>query len=316
MTAAPQHPLPKGDLTNVVLIGGDTEALSWVPRLFRNPHFNLLGLLPVHPADLIHHLDNHGYRLKEPLPVAIFNEAEELAALPSLDLIIDTTLDPSTTRKLAEAGLGMIPRVNAPAMELLCTQVTEALPEPVPEKRVADIPEPSQSTLAQPTPAQAEPSHADPQVDRPREDPITADLMDDTDRFSARLAKEVGRAYRHGRTLGLIVIQLHDQAELPDAPPTDSIFRELEESLRLEDVVTCANSTFSILLPETGNATRHVMGRLTSNLTALKIPPMVAASPSVIQAVGWACFPQDAKTAQALVERAMSRMETSSPSIN
>ncbi len=306
MTAAPQHPLPRGDLTNVVLIGGDTEALSWVPRLFRNPHFNLLGLLPVHPADLIHHLDSHGYRLKEPLPVAIFTEAEELAALPALDLIIDTTLDPSTTRKLAEAGLGMIPRVNAPAMELLCTQVTESLPEPVPEKKVADTPEPPQP----------EPSHAEPQADLPREDPLKADLMDDTDRFSARLAKEVGRAYRHGRTLGLIVIQLHDQAEVPDAPPADSIFRELEESLRLEDVVTCANSTFSILLPETGNATRHVMGRLTSNLTALKIPPMVAASPSVIQAVGWACFPQDAKTAQALVERAMSRMETSSPSIN
>lgn len=293
MTEHPQHPLPKGELTSVVLIGGDTEALSWVPRLFRNPHFNLLGLLPVHPYDLIHHLDAHGYRLKEPVPVTIFKEAEELSLLPSLDLIVDTTLDPNTTRKLAEAGLGMIPRVNAPAMELLCARLSDTLPAP--EEVVAGI------ELAAPAPPP----------------PTREDMADDTDRFSARLAREVGRAYRHGRTLGLIVIQLNDQAEPSGGVPTESIFRELEESLRLEDVITCANgSTFSILLPETGNATRHVMSRLTSNLAALKIPPVAAASPPVIQAVGWACFPQDAKTAQALVERAMSRMETLAPSIN
>lgn|GEM_PF-1554465 len=291
------------DLVHAVLIGGDVEALAWVPRLFRDPQINLLGLLPVHPADLVRNLDAHGYALCDPGPLAVFAGVAELAALPRLDLIIDTTLDPATVRHLGEAGLGGVPRVNSGALGLL---------------------------LARPGPGSA---------------PAPAAAAPAPGAFTGRVAKELGRAYRHGRTLGLIRVEVGGDGAggpLPD-PVADQVTQAIEQSLRIEDVVARVEpGVFAVLLPETGDATRHVAARLTSNLAELRIRGVAATPagagregadsagtegaqggdadggsprqtapgvrPRLRHAVGWAWFPHDAKTAQALMDQARTRM--------
>jgi GGDEF domain-containing protein len=287
--------LPGGrDLVHAVLIGGGAEALSWVPRLFRDPQINLLGLLPTHPADLIRNLEPHGYALEEAGPLHVFAATEQIAELPRLDLIIDTTMDPSTLRRLGEAGLDGVPRVNASALRLLLARPAGPASGAAPPHRNA---------------------------------------------FAQRLTKELGRAYRHGRTLGLIRVEVSGNgAGEPLAEATvDAISQAIEQSLRIEDVVAyLPNGVFAVLLPETGEATRYVAGRLTSNLANLRIrsdpgagaepaaePGETAgeepgekagkAGPGLRQAVGWAWFPQDAKTAQALMDQAKGRMGGRSP---
>lgn len=272
--------LPGGrDLVHAVLIGGDVEALAWVPRLFRDPQINLLGLLPTHPADLVRNLEAHGYALCEPGPLNVFAAFEALAELPRLDLIIDTTLDPSTIRRLGDAGLEGVPRVNSAALGLLLARPVEVAAGGVPADRSA---------------------------------------------FAQRLTKELGRAYRHGRTLGLVRVEVGPDGPgepLPEAA-VDAVGQAIEQSLRIEDVVAyLPHGVFAVLLPETGEATRHVAGRLTSNLAALRIRTEPGgdtggageAVPALRQAVGWAWFPQDAKTGQALMDQAKSRMGARSP---
>jgi hypothetical protein len=275
-----------GALVHAVLLGGDVEALSWVPRLFRDPQINLLGLLPTHPADLVRNLGAHGYVLADPCPLTLFADMGELAALPRLDLIIDTTLDPSQLRRLGDAGLEGVPRVNSGALELLLAR-------------------PAQSTAA---------------------------ATGDRGAFMQRLTKEVGRAYRHGRSLGLILIEVASDgpgAPLPNGE-VERLAQAVEQSLRLEDQVAyLPHGQFAVLLPETGDATRHVAERLTSNLAALRIrpgtkpfapprgagprgtgreaPPGAPGGPGLHLAVGWSWFPHDAKTAQALLDQARGR---------
>lgn len=294
------------DLVHAVLLGGDVEALSWVPRLFRDPRINLLGLLPTHPADLVRHLAVHGYALADPCPLTLFADVPALKALSRLDLIIDTTLDPGQVRRLAEAGLEGVPRVNSGALELLLAGASG--------------------------PAAGVPGDRAP--------------------FLPRLTKEIGRAFRHGRTLGLVVVEVSPGR--PGAPlsngAVERLAQAIEQSLRIEDVVAhLGNGTFAVLLPETGEATRQVAARLTSHLAPLRIPsgapapvsgaarrpvegvgtpggtgregeaertPSPArpapeagrgAGPALHLAVGWSWFPHDARTAQALLEQARER---------
>lgn len=288
------------DLVHAVLLGGDVEALSWVPRLFRDPQINLLGLLPTHPADLVRHLEVHGYALADPCPLTLFADVPALKALPRLDLIIDTTLDPGQVRKLAEAGLEAVPRVNSGALELLLARAPGT----------------------------------------------AASVPGDRSPFLPRLTKEIGRAFRHGRTLGLVVIEVGAGTALANGA-VERLAQAIEQSLRIEDVVAhLGNGSFAVLLPETGEATRQVAARLTSNLAPLRIPTGAPAptsgaarrppegpgtprgggqgsevdrpaSPnqtdgrgggSALQlAVGWSWFPHDARTAQALMEQARER---------
>jgi len=287
-----------GDLVHAVLLGGDVEALAWVPRLFRDPQINLLGLLPTHPADLVRHLEVHGYALADPCPLTLFADMEALKALSRLDLIIDTTLDPSQVRKLAEAGLEAVPRVNAGALEMLLKR---------PLATAAAVP-------------------------------------GDREAFAPRLTKEIGRAFRHGRTLGLVLVEV--TSEGPGTPlasgAIERLAQAIEQSLRIEDVVAhLGGGEFAVLLPETGDATRHVAARLTSNLAPLRIPTGAAAPRSGAAqrapkgagkhpgggngdrhgraestpgaaafrlGVGWSWFPHDARTAQALMDQARDRL--------
>lgn len=270
-------------LVHAVLIGGGVEALEWVPRLFRDPQINLLGLLPAHPADLVLHLEPRGYALCEPGPLRLFADVARLAELPRLDLIIDTSQDPSTVRRLADAGLEGVPRVNSGALQVL---------------------------LARPP--------------FPNGGPATADRG----AFTRRTAQELGRAFRHGRTLGMILVEVRADGpgEALSEAVLDAVSQAIEQSLRIEDVVAyLPHGTFGVLLPETGEATRHVAARLTSNLAELRIRPEPGgeseggggraggAGPRLRQAVGWAWFPQDAKTAQALMDQARSRMGPPEP---
>jgi len=265
-------------LVHAVLLGGDVEALAWVPRLFRDPQINLVGLVPTHPADLVRNLAGHGYALADPSPLTLLDGMADLAALPRLDLIIDTTLDPSQLRRLADAGLGDVPRVNSAALELLLAR-------------------PASGAAASPA---------------------------DRGLFMQRLTKEIGRAYRHGRTLGLVLVDISGNG--PGAPLADAdverLAQAIEQSLRLEDQVAyLPHGQFAVLLPETGDATHHVADRLTSNLAALRIrpgarahtrtqapgPPGKPAGPVLRLSVGWSWFPHDAKTAQALMDQARGR---------
>lgn len=274
-----------GKLVHAVILGGDVEALAWVPRLFRDPQINLVGLLPTHPADLVRNLESHGYALSDPCPLTLFDDMAdlaELAELARLDLIIDTTLDPSQLRRLGEAGLEGVPRVNSGALELL---------------------------LARPA-------------------ATAAGGTGDRGAFMQRLTKEIGRAYRHGRTLGLILIDV--SANGPGAPLADAdverLAQAIEQSLRLEDQVAyLPHGQFAVLLPETGDASRHVAERLTSNLAALRIRPgrrAPASRPALPPgagaaglrlSVGWSWFPHDAKTAQALMDQARGRKGPPTP---
>ncbi len=273
------HSIPAGQLlpgrpvpANAVMIGGDEEALGWIPRLLRDPQINLIGLVPHHPADLIRHLEDYGYVLTDPNPLTLFPRIAALGEVNSLDLIIDTTLDPAVVRALSDTDLGEVARVNLSALGALL-----ARPQP---------------TVLAPRPS------ADGQV-------------------SEKLAKEVGRAYRHGRSLGLVIVQLGETEDTFAGDLTHSAIRVIEESLRIEDVVLFREpGQFSILLPETGEATRYVADRLTSNLGNLRIPNETSSGVPVgagqgaeaLKTVGWACFPQDAKTAPALMAQALARM--------
>ena len=81
--------------------------------------------------------------------------------------------------------------------------------------------------------------------------------------------------------------------------------------LRLEDTIEPIDSNLiAIMLPETGETTRLVANRLTSTLAALKIRQREVVS---CQAVGWAWFPHDGKTAPALLEAATDRMDAPAP---
>lgn len=285
-----------GKLVHAVILGGDVEALAWVPRLFRDPQINLVGLLPTHPADLVRNLDAHGFALADPCPLTLFDDMADLAALARLDLIIDTTLDPSQLRRLGDAGLEGVPRVNSGALELLLAR-------------------PAASVVG---------------------------VTGDRGAFMQRLTKEIGRAYRHGRTLGLILIDVSGNG--PGAPlgngDVERLAQGIEQSLRLEDQVAyLPHGQFAVLLPETGDPTRHVAERLTSNLAALRIrpggragrpaPPHGAgagasgvgkdgrsggpAAAGLRLSVGWSWFPHDAKTAQALMDQARGRKGPPTP---
>jgi GGDEF domain-containing protein len=260
------------ELVHAVLIGGGPEALEWVPRLFRDPQINLLGLLPAHPADLVLHLDAHGYALCDPGPLRLFADVAQLAELARLDLIIDTSLDPSTVRRLADAGLEGVPRVNSGALQAL----------------LARPPFPNGGAIP------------------------------DRGAFARRVTQELGRAFRHGRTLGMILVEVGagGRGEALAEAVVDQVSQAIEQSLRIEDVVAyLPHGLFGVLLPETGEATRHVAARLTSNLAELRIRPGSSGEPGprLRQATGWAWFPQDAKTAQALMDRARSRMGPAAP---
>ncbi|MDH4229407.1 MAG: diguanylate cyclase [Nitrospirota bacterium] len=124
-----------------------------------------------------------------------------------------------------------------------------------------------------------------------------------------KLTQEVGRAYRHGRTLGVLLVQLRDaDGGTPDGDIMDGACRRIEQSLRLEDTVTRdGDGTVVVVLPETGDTTRQVVRRLTSDLADFRIHPGATAS-ALAHAVGWAWFPQDAKSAPALLEQAKARL--------
>jgi len=127
--------------------------------------------------------------------------------------------------------------------------------------------------------------------------------------FRQKLAREVSRAYRHSRTLGLVMVQVDPGQAEKDTDLAISASRIIEQSLRIEDLVVLeTDGTFAVLLPETGEDTREVARRLTSNLGKLRIHPGVEGSPSAPNRVGWAWFPQDAKTAPALMTQARARM--------
>ncbi|MFQ5508799.1 MAG: GGDEF domain-containing protein [Leptospirillia bacterium] len=254
------------DLLHTVIIGGGPESLSWVPRLFRDPQINLLGVVSTHPEDMILNLDRMGYALTDPCPLSVYPDIAALVELPHINLMIDTTADPGIIRHLAESGLEEIPRVNGPALELV---------------------------LARP-PAAPHPT--------------------DTTGFPERLAREVGRAYRHGRPVGVIRVRI----DAPDGPLSTGTIKTvndvIEQSLRLEDVIESQrDGSFTVLLPETGNATHHVANRLTSHLANLKIRTEGGGAAQLHESVGWAWFPQDAKTAQALLDQADARMGVPSP---
>lgn len=261
-----------GQPVRTVLIGGDAEALSWVPRLYREPQINLVGLVPTHPADLIHHLGRYGYTLTEPGPLTVFADLETLADAEPVELIIDTTTDPGTVRRLADVGLSGVPRINPAGLELMRNFHSEPPGE--------DIPKPRETG------------------------------------FSERLAREVGRAYRHGRSLGLVLLKVSENGveTVLEDPVLQAASQAVEESLRLEDVVArYGGGTVAVLLPETGESTRTVARRLTSHLAELRIPAVGDDLSRIHASVGWAWFPQDAKTAQALVEQAQARMMPDPP---
>ena len=254
-------------LVHTVLVGADREALQWIPRLLRDPQINLIGLVPSHPADLIHQLSDHDYALADPCPLTVFDNVAELAGLSDLDLIVDTTRDPGVVRALVEAGLDRLARVNSQALTTL---------------------------LERPGPSTPMPSAAE----------IT---------FNQRLAKEVGRAYRHGRCLGLLLIHLEADAGTGDAERLETAARVVEQSLRIEDVFAVReDGTIAVLLPETGEAVRTVAARLTSNLAALRIRSGTGGDAPHLS-IGWAWFPQDAKTAPALMELAKAKMAPPPP---
>ncbi|MDH5526871.1 MAG: hypothetical protein OEY97_06125 [Nitrospirota bacterium] len=245
---------------NVLVIGGGTEALEWVPLLFRATEFNVLAVVSTHPADLIRNLDIHGYALTTPGPLMVVHGLDDLGALPAPDVILDTTVNPAVLPRLAAAGLDAVPRLNPAAMRLLMAGAARA----------------------------GGPPAAD------------ADL-------ALRLTKEVGRAYRNGRTLGLILIDLHTDGKEPDPEHTRRAQQSVEEALRLQDVVGhTGDGTLAILLPETGDATHRVARRLTSNLADLKIG--VSGEEGQSPKLGWVWFPQEAKTAQAMLDKARARM--------
>jgi len=252
---APAHIQP---LANTVLVGGDPAALGLIPLLARNPQLNLIGILPTHPDDLIHHLDRYGYQLAQPCPIQVYTNAKDVAALTAPDLIIDASFNPGIVRTLSDAGLNHIPRINPAALDMLMSR---------PAPKAPSIP------------------------------------------FAERLAKEVGRAYRHGRSVALVLFTTPDNDSATDTQQRDHLIQTLEQSLRLEDVVTTLpDGKVAVMLPETGNSTTEVVARLTSNLANNRIRQGAFGAPPWCQSVGWAWFPQDAKTAPALMAQAKTRI--------
>jgi hypothetical protein len=128
--------------------------------------------------------------------------------------------------------------------------------------------------------------------------------------MALRLTKEVGRAYRNGRTLGMILIDLHTpDGHAPDGERRRLAQEAIEQALRLQDIVgDTGDGTLAILLPETGAATHRVARRLTSNLADLKIGVSGGEGESPAPKLGWVWFPQEAKTAQAMLDKARARM--------
>jgi len=260
MTLASKQPsLPHiPPLANTVLVGGGPAALGLIPVLARNPQLNLIGILPTHPEDLIHHLERYDYQLADPCPIDIYSDAEALAKLERLDLIIDASFDPGTVRALSDAGLNRIPRINPAALDMLMSR---------PAPKTPGIP------------------------------------------FAERLAKEVGRAYRHGRSIALVLFTPPEDNSANGAKKYDRLIQTLEQSLRLEDIVTILpDGKVAVMLPETGDSVTEVVARLTSNLTNNRIRHGAFGAPPWRQSVGWAWFPQDAKTAPALMEQAKARI--------
>jgi GGDEF domain-containing protein len=243
-------------LVNTVLVGANPSALGLIPQLAHNPQLNLVGILPTHPDDLIHHLDHYGYQLASPCSIEIYDDATALAQVENLSLIIDAGFNPGTVRALTDAGLDGIPRINPAALDTLMQRPTSS--------QVPSL-------------------------------------------FPERLAKEVGRAYRHGRSIALMLFNAPDSD--PSGHGQQHLIRVLEQSLRLEDVVaTLPNGQIAVILPETGENTALVASRLTSNLTNNRIRQGAFGAPPRRYSVGWAWFPQDAKTAPALMEQAKARI--------
>ncbi len=124
--------------------------------------------------------------------------------------------------------------------------------------------------------------------------------------FGERLAREVGRAYRHDRCVGLVLLR-QPSWNTTTPPHSVHLIGALEHSLRLADTVSpLDDDTLAVMLPEAGEAVRLVANRLTSNLATLRIRYEGEQTPC--QEVGWAWFPQDGKTAPALLETARIRM--------
>jgi diguanylate cyclase (GGDEF)-like protein len=132
--------------------------------------------------------------------------------------------------------------------------------------------------------------------------------------FQETLSRELARHERSGQTLALVMLDIDDFKKTNDRyghPVGDLVLRGIVEELtkgvrEMDTVARYGGEEFALIFPETTAAKAWVVAdRLRNRVAAhLFAAPQIDESLGVSISLGLACYPEDAGTKRALVERA------------
>jgi diguanylate cyclase (GGDEF)-like protein len=156
----------------------------------------------------------------------------------------------------------------------------------------------------------------------PGSDPLTG--LKDKNYFRGRLTEELERAARHGRNLGLVLVEIERFGELARTLGEEisnelvqKVALLLNETFRNVDVVArLSEGRFGVILPDTGESLIEGIARLEKKLSALRFPEGKQKPAPVRFLAGWSYFPGQATNPEDLLRRAskLSPLRGSPPS--
>lgn len=128
-----------------------------------------------------------------------------------------------------------------------------------------------------------------------------------------RLPEEIRRAERYHRSLSLLIMEIAHYNELIQNLRSASrkeilrkIAKVVRETFRNVDIlVRIKEARFAVLMPDTGEKVVEAIVRLAQNISGIRIKHRTSGQTTGLQLqVGFSTFPQDAKTPEALMEKA------------
>ena len=154
------------------------------------------------------------------------------------------------------------------------------------------------------------------QEHRARESLVTIDALTGlrNERYlDLRLPEEIRRAERYHRSLSLLIMEIAHYNELIQnlsGASRKEILRKIAKVVRetfrnVDILVRIKEARFAVLMPDTGDKVVEAIVRLAQNISGIRIKHRTSGQTTGLQLqLGFSTFPQDAKTPEALMEKA------------